>query len=198
MATVATAAIGRVLRAAQADGQSDRELLRRFAERNDQSAFATLVQRHAGLVLGVCRRALAQPADAEDACQATFLILSRKAKTGSWQPSVANWLYVTARRVAHNARVAAERRAKRERRAALTAVAQPLDRMTGRELLAALIAGHRGKPAAPAVARILDRDSSRGGDSDGQAAMRRGAVCGPPVLGWRRMISSSATRRERL
>ena len=57
--------------------------------------------------------------DAEDACQATFLVLANKAAGGQWQPSVANWLYATARKVAHNARVAAERRAKREGRAAV-------------------------------------------------------------------------------
>src|SRR4051812_37167275 len=88
---------------------SDRDLLQRFTDEGDQAAFAVLVARHTALVFGVCRRALRSAQDAEDACQATFLILARKAKAGRWQPSVANWLYATARRAARNARVVAER-----------------------------------------------------------------------------------------
>jgi RNA polymerase sigma factor (sigma-70 family) len=117
---------------------SDRELIDRFAEHNDQAAFAALVRRYSGMVLGVCRRALANVQDAEDACQATFLVLARKATDGKWRQSVANWLYTTARRIAANARRAAERRARREGKAAVPEVVQPVDQMTGRELLAAL------------------------------------------------------------
>src|SRR5881392_1357967 len=85
--------LGRVIRTAAGPGRSsatDRELLRRFADDGDQDAFAALVRRHTGLVLGVCRRALTNAQDAEDACQATFLILARKAGSGRWQPSIAN------------------------------------------------------------------------------------------------------------
>src|SRR5205823_7024067 len=57
---------------------------------------------------------------------------------GRWQPSIANWLYSTARKVARNARVAAQRRAQREGRAAVPEAVLPVDRITGRELLAAL------------------------------------------------------------
>lgn len=113
----------------------DRDLLLRFAETGDQAAFATLFRRYSGMVLGVCRRALSGEQDAEDACQATFLILSRKAKAGRWQPSIANWLYLTARRVARNARLTAERRSRREKSAAVNEAVQSVDRMTGRELL---------------------------------------------------------------
>jgi RNA polymerase sigma factor (sigma-70 family) len=116
----------------------DRELLRFFADTGDQAAFGTLFRRHLNMVLGVCRRVLPSEQDAEDACQATFLVLSRKAKTQRWQASVANWLYLTARRVAHNARVAAVRRSRREQSVAVSEAIQPVDRMTGRELLALL------------------------------------------------------------
>jgi RNA polymerase sigma factor (sigma-70 family) len=136
-----TAAMGRVVRAVAVIDQpstTDCELLRRFSCKNDQGAFETLVNRHTGMVFGVCRRALPTVQDAEDACQATFLVLANRAKDGRWQKSVANWLYTTARKVAHNARVAAERRARRETRAALPEAVEPVDRMTGRELLAAL------------------------------------------------------------
>src|SRR5207249_11967278 len=101
-----------------AAGGTDGELLRRFADASDQAAFAAVFDRHAGMVLGVCRRALADPRDAEDACQATFLVLARKAGAGRWRASVANWLHATALKVARNARVAAERRARREAPAA--------------------------------------------------------------------------------
>jgi RNA polymerase sigma factor (sigma-70 family) len=116
----------------------DRELLVRFAETNDQSAFAVLVQRYSGMVLGVCRRGLANHQDAEDACQATFLLLARKAAASSWGESLAGWLYTTARRVASNARLAAQRRARRESRAALPEAVPSAEQMTGRGLLSAL------------------------------------------------------------
>src|SRR5262245_24707659 len=117
---------------------TDCELLRRFARDGDQAAFATLVRRHSGMVLGVCRRVLPTVQDAEDAVQAVFLIVARKAGTVRWQSSVANWLYTTARKVARDARVAAQRRARREARSAVPEVVPPVDVMTGRELLSAL------------------------------------------------------------
>src|SRR5262245_13014468 len=87
---------------------TDQDLLRRFSADQDQGAFAVLVSRHAGMVLGVCRRALPNLHDAEDACQATFLLLAQKAGSVRWQPSVVNWLHTTARRVARNALIAAQ------------------------------------------------------------------------------------------
>jgi RNA polymerase sigma factor (sigma-70 family) len=117
---------------------SDRELLRRFTDDSDQAAFAALVRRYTGMVLGVCRRKLPTVQDAEDACQATFLILARKATAKGWRQSVANWLYTTARRVADNARKAADRRTRREGKAAVPEAVHPADQVTGRELLAAL------------------------------------------------------------
>ncbi len=138
MTAVLEKAIRSVSACAEDSAQSDRELLLRFAEQNDQSAFTVLVQRYSGMVLGVCRRSLTNIHDAEDACQATFLVLARKAATGRWSPSLANWLYTTARRVASNSRIAAERRARRESRPALPEAVQPVEQLTGREVLAAL------------------------------------------------------------
>src|SRR5438874_3511150 len=137
MGTRAASVVGRAVRV-DVPEVSDRDLLRRFTVEGDQAAFAVLVRRHAGLVLGVCKRALANDQDAEDACQAVFVVLARKAAAGRWQPSIANWLYATARRVSRNARVAARRRAKREGRAAVPEAVTDLDRMTGREAFAAL------------------------------------------------------------
>jgi RNA polymerase sigma factor (sigma-70 family) len=129
---------------------TDRELLQRFVRANDQSAFEALVHRHTSMVLGVCRRALPNVQDAEDACQATFLVLANRARDGRpgrWQESVANWLYTTARKVAANALVAARRRVQRETCAALPEATAPVDRMTGRELLVALDSALDGLPA---------------------------------------------------
>jgi RNA polymerase sigma factor (sigma-70 family) len=137
MSTRAASVVGRVVRA-NPPAVSDRELLRRFVAEGDQAAFAALVRRHAGLVLGVCKRALTNDQDAEDACQAVFVVLARKAATGRWQSSIANWLYAAARKVSRNARVAAQRRARREGRAAVPEAVTDLDRMTGREAFAAL------------------------------------------------------------
>jgi RNA polymerase sigma factor (sigma-70 family) len=130
-----------VLRAVQtaAGGTSptDRELLGRFSS-GDQTAFAALVSRHATMVLGVCRRALPTMQDAEDACQAVFLVLAKKAGRLRWQPSVANWLYATARRASANAQRAANRRVRHEARATPAAGTSPLDQMVGREVFAVL------------------------------------------------------------
>ncbi|MFO0847555.1 MAG: sigma-70 family RNA polymerase sigma factor [Gemmataceae bacterium] len=104
-----------------ADGEplADAELLRRFAADRDQAAFEVLVWRHGGMALGVCRRLLRDEHAAEDAFQATFLILARKA--GSVRGNAAGWLHRVARRVA----IRASKGAKYERLAA-----DPPDRPT--------------------------------------------------------------------
>ena len=78
---------------------SDRELLRRFVDAHDEAAFAALMHRHGPMVLSACQRILHRTADAEDACQATFLVLARKAASERWHESIANWLYGVARRL---------------------------------------------------------------------------------------------------
>ena len=83
---------------------SDRELLERFVEATDEVAFTVLIERHGPMVLGVCRRALANFHDAEDACQATFLVLTRRAGSIRKQESLASWLYGVAQRIAVKAR----------------------------------------------------------------------------------------------
>ena len=98
-------------------GLSDGELLERFAVRGDGEAFAAIVARHGALVLSVCRSALGSrgDADAEDAFQATFLVLVRRAGSFPLHGSLSGWLYRVARRVARQARIEASRRRARER-----------------------------------------------------------------------------------
>lgn len=106
--------IHRLLEVQTTGEQSDRQLLDRFARQRDEAAFAALVRRHGGLVLGVCRRVLHNLHDAEDAFQATFLVLARKADSVRWQESVGSWLYTVAHHIAVKARVKSDRRQLRE------------------------------------------------------------------------------------
>src|SRR5262249_35473227 len=102
----------------------DRRLLDRFVD-GDQTAFAALVKRHGGMVLGVCQRVLDDVDDAEDAFQATFLVLSQKARAIRRRESVSSWLYGVAYRTALNARTRAARRRAHERRAVTGDTAAP-------------------------------------------------------------------------
>jgi RNA polymerase sigma factor (sigma-70 family) len=94
---------------------SDRELLERFAACRDESAFAALVRRHGLLVWRVSFCVLRQVQDAEDAFQATFLVLARKASALRWGESVSGWLHEAAYRIAMKARAEAIRRCERQR-----------------------------------------------------------------------------------
>src|SRR5262249_6508711 len=99
-------------------GRTDGELLEDFIARRDEAAFEGLLRRHGPMVLGVCRRIVRNEADAEDAFQATFLVLVKKAATIRPRGMVGNWLYGVARTTALKARTMNTRRVAKEREAA--------------------------------------------------------------------------------
>src|SRR4051812_45976040 len=90
---------------------SDTQLLERFVSSHDEAAFELLLWRHGPTVLGVCRRLLSDPHDAEDAFQATFLVLARKAGSIARREAGGSWLYRVAYRVALRARAERAKRA---------------------------------------------------------------------------------------
>src|SRR5947207_2408105 len=94
---------------------SDGRLLDRFIAGRDELAFELLVRRHGPMVLGVCRRITGHAEDAEDAFQAVFLVLARKASCIVPRASVGNWLYGVAYRTALKARGRSARRGAREK-----------------------------------------------------------------------------------
>ena len=119
---------------------SDAVLLERFVQHRDESAFAALVARHGQMVLRSCRRVLNDEHEAEDAFQATFLILARQARTLRQAGALPGFLHSVARRVALKARAKTAARAGQSFLAEELpdAHSDPLERLTARELLTAL------------------------------------------------------------
>jgi RNA polymerase sigma factor (sigma-70 family) len=112
----------------------DEQLLRRFLAERDQAAFTALVNRHGRMVLGVCRRVLQDGHDAEDAFQATFLVLARKARSVSKPAMLFNWLYSVAQRTALEAKTRRARRRVVEREAVRDAADGPPDDLLWAEI----------------------------------------------------------------
>jgi RNA polymerase sigma factor (sigma-70 family) len=102
-------------------GLSDGQLLEQFAAQGDEDAFAALVERHGPMVVRLCRQVIGDEHEAQDAAQAAFLVLARRAGSIRRRDSVASWLYRVARRVAVRARAVAARRREMEWRGALMA-----------------------------------------------------------------------------
>jgi RNA polymerase sigma factor (sigma-70 family) len=118
--------------------QDDQELLLRFVDHQDGAAFAALVQRHGPMVRGVCWRLLRNEADADDACQATFLVLVRKGRSVRKRHSLASWLYGVAFRTALKAKALAAQRHVHEQRVAVAAAGEPWKEAAWRELCTVL------------------------------------------------------------
>jgi RNA polymerase sigma factor (sigma-70 family) len=115
-----------------ADVPTDAELLARWSAGNDPGALEQLVRRHGGMVFGVCRRVLGNTPDADDAFQATFLILVRRAGSLTNPEQAAGWLHGVALRVARKAR--ADRARRREREATIVDLEAPTPSDDARDL----------------------------------------------------------------
>jgi RNA polymerase sigma factor (sigma-70 family) len=166
--------------------ETDRQLLERFARQRDESAFGVLVGRHGSMVLGVCRRLLYREQDAEDAFQATFLVLTRRADSVRWQDDIANWLYTVACRVARKLRSGLTRRRETappsELVGAEPAPSADLDRQELRSILDEEVGRLPEKYRAPVVLCYLE------GKSYGEAAR---------LLGWAEGTVSGRLARAR-
>jgi RNA polymerase sigma factor (sigma-70 family) len=138
-------------------GEPDQELLQQFlaGESPGEEAFAALVGRHGAMVLGVCRSVLGHRQDAEDAFQATFLVLARKARAIRKQASVGSWLHGVAYRLARRAKMRAEKRRAWQAPAAPPPAADLLEELSVREWQAILHAELERLPQKYRAALLL-------------------------------------------
>jgi RNA polymerase sigma factor (sigma-70 family) len=120
----------RLAATARAGDATDGQLVESFVAGRDETAFAALFRRHAPMVLGLCRRVLRNDHDAEDAFQATFLVLAQKARSLHARDQVSSWLYGVAYRTALKARGSAARLRAREAAAPARQAADPLAEMS--------------------------------------------------------------------
>lgn len=165
----------------------DHELLQRFTQQRDEEAFAGLVRRHGPMVLGVCRRVLHGEEDAEDAFQATFLVLARKANTLDGRGSLANWLH----KVSLNLSIDARRRNLHRRETPVANLPEPcagqescseikqcldaeIERLPAKLRLPLVYCCLQGKSAEEAARELgCSRDAIRGRLNQGREMLRK-------------------------
>jgi RNA polymerase sigma factor (sigma-70 family) len=173
-------------------GLSDTQLLDRFATQRDEAAFAAIVTRHGPMVLAVCRGVLRDSVDAEDAFQATFLVLARKARSTWVDGQLGGWLHKVAYRIAVRASAVAARRRVIERRVSELAAVRCSDDETDDELRPAL---HEELARLPAQIRLPIVLCYLEGRTHMQAAAE--LRCGEATLR-RRLAQARERLRERL
>src|SRR5262245_54256793 len=161
---------------AGAEEGTDAQLLERFAAQRDEAAFATLVHRHGPMVLGVCSRVLTDGHTVEDAFQATFLALVRRAHAIRKRESVGSWLYGVAYRTAAKAKANAARWCARERQMTkMMAAADPVEEVIRRDVRSMLDEELSRLPAKyrePLILCYLE------GKTNEEAARTLGCPCG--------------------
>jgi RNA polymerase sigma factor (sigma-70 family) len=144
-ANTALRQVARVFHDGTLAGLSDRQILERFVERHDEAAFEGLMVRHGPMVLNVCRQLLRDPHDVEDAFQAVFLVLIRKARGIRIEGSLGPWIYAVANRVAARARANRCRLETREITAAVELAESADDKTLDRLDLAGVIHEELGR-----------------------------------------------------
>ncbi len=158
---------------------ADAQLVERFTARRDEAAFADLVRRHGPMVLNVCRSVLRHEQDAEDAFQATFLVLARKAASVRQPGAVAGWLYEVAYRVALRAQAQAARRRSQEQKVTSMTPTDPTLDMTLRDLHRVLHEELRRLPEKYRLPLVLCYLEGRSQDeAAGQLGWSKGAFRG--------------------
>jgi RNA polymerase sigma factor (sigma-70 family) len=175
--------------------QSDARLLQCFLANRDESAFRLLVGRHGRMVLSVCRNVLRQTQDAEDAFQATFLVLARNAASIREGTALASWLYGVAYRIALKARSQMSKRHHYEKRAAPRQAERPDLDLALRELQTVLAEEvHRlpQKYRAPFVLCCLEGKSRN--EAAQELGWKEGTVCGR-LAEARKRLQQRFTRR---
>ncbi len=183
------------LLSAQAAELDDVQLLERFVASGDEAAFAVLMDRYGRLVLGVCRGLLPCEEDAEDAFQATFLVLARMAASIRQRDSLTSWLFGVAQRTALNVRRAMTTRRRHEQRAEPRTPEQPVAEAALREVqaifheeLGRLAAKHRD----PFVLCCLEGKSRA--EAAQQLGWKEGTVAGR-IARARALLESRLARR---
>jgi RNA polymerase sigma factor (sigma-70 family) len=164
-----------LVRAPRSEDVTDGELLERFVARREEAAFAELLRRYGPMVLCTCRGLLRNAHDAEDAFQATFLVLVRRAGALEKRACLGSWLYAVARRTALSARRAAARRWARERRVGAMRESEHDEQAAERELSCVLreeVSRLPEKYQAPVVLCYLE------GMTNEEAARRLGCPTG--------------------
>jgi RNA polymerase sigma factor (sigma-70 family) len=175
--------------------QTDGALLRAFLGHNDQAAFEALLRRHGPMVLSDCRRSLGNVHDAEEALQATFLVLARQASSIRKQESLAGWLHGVAYRMANHAKRAAARRRGHEARVSPTQPQDPALCAAWQELQVLLDEEIQGLPEtlrAPFVLCCLENKSSA--EAAGQLGVKE-ATLRMRLSRGRKLLRERLTRR---
>ncbi len=189
---VALRHIQRLYSDGSAVGASDTQLLAQFAGLRDETAFAALMARHGPMVMTVCRGVLRDSLDAEDAFQATFIVLARKAGSTWAEGQLGGWLHRVAYRVAIRAKIGAARRRTHERQAAEVAAMEISLRDFDDEIQPAL---HEELARLPAKLRLPIVLCYLEGLTHAQAALQ--LRCGEATVR-RRLVGARDRLRSRL